>query len=195
MKAEDDCLHCRVVVVGDSAVGKTSLLNQLIDSNFNPFEQSTVGANYQLYVEEIDGQKVEMQIWDTAGQEKFRSLAPIYFRNSTAAVAVYDQTSRPSFEHLDTWIKTFTEIAGTDTVVTIAGNKCDLFESIEVPFDEAKEWATSRGFNIGSTSARSGSGVKQLFSDLAKELVKMSSSNKRQKKRVIEKQEPQQCSC
>ena len=195
MKADDDCLHCRVVVVGDSAVGKTSILNQLIDSNFNPYEQSTVGANYQLYVEEIDGQKVEMQIWDTAGQEKFRSLAPIYFRNSAAAVAVYDQTSRPSFEHLNAWIKTFTEIAGTETVVTVAANKCDLQESIEVPFEEAKDWANSKGISIVSTSARSGTGVKQLFSDLAKELIKSNISNKRQKKRVVEKEKPESCNC
>ena len=195
MKADDDCIHCRVVVVGDSAVGKTSILNQLIESKFNPYEQSTVGANYQLYVEEIDGQKVEMQIWDTAGQEKFKSLAPIYFRNSSAAVAVYDQTSRPSFDHLQSWIKTFRDIAGTDTVVTIAANKCDLYESIEIPFDEAKEYAANEGIPIVSTSARSGAGVKELFSELAHELLNSNISSKKQKKRVIETEKPDKCSC
>ncbi|EAY12547.1 small GTP-binding protein, putative [Trichomonas vaginalis G3] len=195
MKADDDVLHCRVVVIGDSAVGKTSILNHLIENKFNQYEQSTVGANYQLYCEEVNDQKIEMQIWDTAGQEKFRSLAPIYFRNSAAAVAVYDQTCRQSFEHLETWIRTFTEIAGTDTVITIAANKCDLIDSIDIPFDEASEWAKTRGFNITSTSACSGEGVKQLFSALAHKLTTLGTTNKRAKKRVVEKEETSKCSC
>jgi len=195
MKADDSCLHCRVVVIGDSAVGKTSILNQLIDNAFNPFEQSTVGANYQLFIEEIDGQKVEMQIWDTAGQEKFRSLAPIYFRNSAGAVAVYDQTSRSSFEHLDNWIKTFRDIAGTDTAIAIAGNKCDLESAIEVPITEANEWASQRGFEIISTSARSGTGVRTLFSKLAHQLLQTNASSKRMKKKEVEPVVNNQCSC
>ena len=195
MKAEDSSLHCRIVVIGDSAVGKTSILNQLIDNKFNSYEQSTIGANYQLYVEEIEEQKIEMQIWDTAGQEKFRSLAPIYFRNSAGAVAVYDQTNKNSFDHLDNWIKTFTEIAGTDTVVTIAANKCDLTNLIQIPFSEASEWASSRGFEIISTSAQSGEGVKKLFSNLAKKLLTTNSSIKKTKKKITEIEKTNSCSC
>ena len=166
MKAEDD-LHCRVVIIGDSAVGKTSLLNRIVGDVFNPYELSTVGANYQLITRKIEGKKIEIQVWDTAGQEKFRSLSPIYFRNAIGAIAVYDQTSKQSYENLDMWLKMFTDIAGNDSVIAIAANKSDLMDAIQVDPEEAKKWCVENGFIFGQTSAQSGEGVQELFNSLS----------------------------
>lgn len=171
MLTSTNTINSRVVVVGDSSVGKTSILNQLTEHTFNPYEQSTVGSNYQIFVEEVNDTKVEMQIWDTAGQEKFRSLGPIYFRNAVAAIAVYDQTSKVSYEHLERWIHDVTEIAGPSTIIVIAANKTDMNDMFEVPFAEAEQWAKSKGYIIGQTSAKHGVGIRQLFSRLAEEIV------------------------
>ncbi|KAH0791352.1 small GTP-binding protein [Histomonas meleagridis] len=168
---KNNSFNCRVVLIGDTSVGKTCLLGQLIDNKFDPAEQSTVGANYQIFNEEIDGYKVEVQIWDTAGQEKFKSLGPIYFRNALGALAVYDITNKNTFEHLEDWIKSFTDIAGNESTVFIVANKSDLVQEQEVEFTDAKNYANQRGYKAFETSAKTGQGVQELFSDLAKTIL------------------------
>lgn len=173
MQVDSGSFHCRVVVIGEASVGKTSILNQLIDHSFYEHEQSTVGANYQLFVQEVDGVKIEIQIWDTAGQEKFRSLGPIYFRNSLGAVVVYDVTNRHSFDNLETWINSFQDVAGTNTVVTVVGNKCDMPQAeVQIPESEAEKWAEMHGYEAFRTSAKTGAGVKEAFYALARQLLK-----------------------
>ena len=182
MIAETDSyvLHGRVVVIGDPSVGKTSILNQLIDRNFNPYEHSTVGANYQLYTQDVDGVRVEIQIWDTAGQEKFKSLGPIYFRNSIGALAVYDITNLDSFNNLQEWIRSFIEVAGSDVIICIVGNKCDLSQRVVTQEDATKLFKSSsnlENYFFFETSAKTGYGINELFENLAKELVKFKSSS------------------
>ena len=172
MLYEDSSTHLRVVLIGDSSVGKTSLLNQLIQHKFNEGEQSTVGANYQLYSQTIGETSVDMQIWDTAGQEKFRSLGPIYFRKAAGAIAVYDQTAKESFEHIGEWINNFTDVAGSEAVICIAANKSDLAEKSEIQFSVAQQWSKVHGYPIIPTSALSGEGVVELFNEMAKQLAK-----------------------
>jgi small GTP-binding protein len=181
----DLTVHGRVVLIGDSSVGKTSIVNRLIDERFNANEQTTVGANWQLYSTVIDGMRVEFQIWDTAGQEKFRSLGPLYYRNALGAVAVFDVTSRPSFENIGGWITAFTAVAGAETVVVIAANKCDAEgPARRVGAKEAIDWATECGAQVFETSAMTGQNVKQLFEALAEEVVHL--QPKRQKKKTEE---------
>ena len=170
MLAEDNVFRCRVVVIGDSSVGKTSILSQLIDHTFNAYETSTVGANYQLLNLLVNDKKVEMQIWDTAGQEKFRSLGPIYFRNSLGAIAVYDCTQSKSFDALEQWINDFKEVAGSNVVIGIAGNKCDL-ENHEVECEYASKWAQLNDYFFKETSALNGTGISELFSEVAQKIV------------------------
>ena len=160
----------RVVTIGEESVGKTSITNRLISDTFNPYESGTVGANYHQYTEEIEGYNINVQIWDTAGQERFKSLSPLYFRGADAALAVFSVTSKGSFARLNEWIESFTEIAGTKTIIYIAANKIDLEDEIEVSQDEASEWAQSRHFKLYFTSAKTGIGIKELFFDLASDL-------------------------
>ncbi|OHS94812.1 small GTP-binding protein [Tritrichomonas foetus] len=195
MYVESNSFHCRVVIIGDASVGKTSLLNQLIDHNFQEYEQSTIGANYQLYVEEIDGTKIEIQIWDTAGQEKFKSLGPIYYRNSLGAAVVFDVTNRKTFDDLSEWITSFTEVAGTDTTIVIVANKTDIVERQQVEFDEVKEWAESNGYMVFATSAKTGDGVTELFRALARDILTNRMMKSKQTRRLQPVQNESGCGC
>jgi small GTP-binding protein len=160
----------RVVVVGDSSVGKTSLLNRLIEHRFNEMELNTIGANFQIYSEVVDGAKLGLQIWDTAGQEKFRSLGPIYFRKAQGALVVFALSAHKSFEAIDNWISTFTDVAGRDAVIVLVGNKSDLIER-EVSEAEAQKWAQERNIAFFETSAKTGQGVAEPFRYLARQLM------------------------
>jgi small GTP-binding protein len=167
-----DCApsNLRVVTIGEESVGKTSITCRLVSDAFNPFESGTVGANFQQYTEIVSGNKLEIQIWDTAGQEKFKSLCPIYFRNAAAAVCVFSLTSRASFANLCTWIQNFVQIAGNKALIFIAANKSDLKADFEVELAEARDWAQTQHYPLYVTSAKTGEGIRQMFRDLARDL-------------------------
>ena len=162
----------KVVTIGAESVGKTSMTTRFIYNIFNQHQPSTVGANYQVFTRDIDGERVNIQIWDTAGQEKFKSLSPIYFRNSSAAIVVFSLTSRSSFRDLEEWIAFFLQHAGAHAKVFVAGNKSDLMEEYEVVPDEARAWAEANGYAFFLTSAKTGDGVEELFSHVAVDLAK-----------------------
>jgi small GTP-binding protein len=157
----------RVVVIGDSSVGKTSILTTLVGDDFNLYEQNTIGANWHLQTEDVNGEHVELQIWDTAGQERYRSLGPLYYRNAVAGIVVYDITNRGSFQSIPGWIDSFRSIAGTETVIFVVGNKCDLADRRQVPFEEASDWAKEREFDFFETSAKTSDGIEKLFQKVA----------------------------
>lgn len=164
--------HGRFVLIGDASVGKTSILNRISGKPFSFNENSTIGANYQLLTNDVDDAHVEIQLWDTAGQEKFRSLIPVYFRNAIGSLVVFDLTNRNSFENLDVWIGTFKEFAGDETIIIIVGNKCDLQNEIKVSDDEVKKWTESHGYLYFCVSANTGEGLSDLFDALSRELIK-----------------------
>ena len=192
MIAASTFFNGRVVLIGDAAVGKTSILNQAMEHRFNETEPTTVGANYQLYSTDIDDIHVDIQIWDTAGEERFKSLGPIYFRNSIGAICVFDSTNRQSFNSLPEWIDFFKSIAGDQTVIAVVANKCDLTEMIQVSNEEAENFAHSNAYLFFRTSAKTGMGIQEMFLQIAKELVKTKTS-------VIEQPSPNPkqsgCSC
>lgn len=157
----------RIVTIGDESVGKTSITSYLIDRTFNQYEPSTVGANYQTYTVKTPEEDVVLQIWDTAGQEKFKSLSPIYFRNSAAALVVFSLVNKNSFMKLNDWITSFREVAGANAIVYVIANKADLPESFEVPLIQAEEWATNNGYKFYLTSAKTGQNIEKVFTDLA----------------------------
>ena len=171
MLLDSSVLNCRVIVIGDTRVGKTSLMNRLVFDTFDEDQAITVGASHQMLLKDVDGQKLQVQIWDTAGQERFKSLGPIYFRKSAGCIAVYDQTNSDSFTNLEEWIKSFTEVAGSNTVIGIAANKADLEEEKEVSFVEAQRWADHNNYLIEETSAKEGSGINELFQKLCQKLI------------------------
>jgi small GTP-binding protein len=157
----------RVVTLGESSVGKSSIINRLGHNAFNPIEQPTIGATFLLHSEESDRGKIEMQIWDTAGQEKYRSLSPIYCRGAAAAIIVFDVTNRDSFAKLDQWTTLVTETSGVDTAIVSAANKCDLAEKAKVSDDEMNGWAQAAAFKLIRTSAKTGDGIEDLVHEVA----------------------------
>lgn len=193
MIASSSVFHGRVVVIGDASVGKTSILNRLLESRFNEFEASTVGMNYQLFTNEVGGTHVELQIWDTAGQEKFRSLGTVYFRNSIGAIVVFDLTTVSTFHNLGKWITTFTDVAENNAVIFVVGNKCDLKEQISLQKSEIMDWIEANGYKYFETSAKTGDGVNELFDAMSKELVQMKTMSNVQK--ISERTSESNCIC
>jgi small GTP-binding protein len=193
MIADSLVFHGRVVLIGDASVGKTSILNRLLTDKFDELEPPTIGANYHNFTTDVDSFHVEIQIWDTAGQEKFRSLGPIYFRNSFGAVVVYDVNNKDSFDHLADWIATFSEVAGINTTIAIVGNKCDVAESRKIGTDEGREWAQGSGYLFFEASAKTGVGIPQIFEAMAVELVRTKNPGFDSKRQALASQESGGC--
>lgn len=120
-----DPLTFRVVLVGDSEAGKTSIIHWLVRGEFEPHQKNTVGAVFHTISGDINGQRVVMQVWDTAGQEKYRSIGPIYYRKAAAAIAVFDVSVEGFEANLENWIVSVKRSA-TDPLIYVVGNKVDL---------------------------------------------------------------------
>jgi small GTP-binding protein len=162
-----DKLSYRTVTIGDSSVGKTSIVNRFIRDRFNPSETNTVGALYDVYTETANGYQIEIQIWDTAGQEQYRALSPVYFRSAAAALLVFDVTNRRSFDSLADWLTLFRSSSSAKALVFVVGNKTDLSDARMVNGQEALDWARQRGLQYFETSAQSGDGVGAPFKAIA----------------------------
>jgi small GTP-binding protein len=163
MASVNDKLTFRVVLVGDSEAGKTSIVHRLVRNEFEPGQKPTVGAVFQTVARDIGGKSAMMQIWDTAGQEKYRSIGPIYYRNASAAIAVFDIMIEDFQSSLDSWIISVRRNA-SDPLIFIAGNKSDL-----LPHDESeaktriREFASKHQAPFFLVSAKTGRNIEALF--------------------------------
>ena len=163
----------KVVIVGESGVGKTCILDRYINNNFTEGQLATLAAqfcrkNFKL----SDGRSITLDIWDTAGQEKFRSLNRIFYKNARAVIIVYDITSKKSFEEAkDYWRNQIVQNCDSDIVIAIAGNKCDLYEEKEVSDEEGEELAKSICACFSLTSAKNDSGIDNLFENICQKLL------------------------
>jgi small GTP-binding protein len=158
-------LAFRVVSIGDSSVGKTSIINRFLRDTFEPEEPETIGVLYDSFIQEVNGATVEIQLWDTAGQEQYRSLGPVYFRSAGAAIVVFDLTNEESFRSIGDWINSFRNVCRDSAIVIVVGNKSERTDRT-VQADEAKAWAKEHNASYVETSAKTGQGVKVLFDEL-----------------------------
>lgn len=156
----------KVVFMGNTAVGKTSIIHQFIYNAATADHQPTIGIDFYAKPVTDGDTTVKMQIWDTAGQEKFHSLIPSYVRSSTVAVMVYDITSKQTFDDLAKWYTTVTNIA--EPAMIVVGNKCDLESEREVSIEQAKKYANDIHAQYIETSARTPINVQELFTLIAK---------------------------
>ena len=165
---ENDMIKCKVTLIGESSVGKTSIIKQYISNTFNQEIQSTIGGEREYKTIEIDGKKIRLAFWDTAGQEKFRSLSRIFINKSNIVIFVYDITQKDSFEKIkEIWYPTTIEILGNDNVVYgIAANKCDLYENEEVKYEEGEAYAKSINAIIKETTAINHKQIEELIIEL-----------------------------
>ena len=163
--AENEYATCKVVLLGEAGVGKTSIISRYVSNTFSDVLMSTTGASFATKKLDLDEEhKIKFQIWDTAGQERFRSLAKIFYQNASAAVLVYDITRRDSFEKLkDFWIKELKDNAPSDIILALAANKSDIYENEVVSLKEGKELAQETNAIFKSTSAMLSHGIDDLF--------------------------------
>ncbi|XP_065827761.1 ras-related protein Rab-22A-like [Oscarella lobularis] len=159
----------KLCLLGDSNVGKTSLVSRFASDFFNEHAEATIGASFISKTLQVDDQSVKFQIWDTAGAERYRGLTPLYYRGAAAALLVYDVTKLSTFKTLTLWIDELKQFGPQNIVVAIAGNKCDL-EEREVPTEEAVAYADEIGALFLETSAKTGKNVKNTFVRICRQL-------------------------
>eukprot|EP00440_Ansanella_granifera_P020041 gb/GFBE01021773.1/.p1 GENE.gb/GFBE01021773.1/~~gb/GFBE01021773.1/.p1 ORF type:complete len:217 (+),score=45.69 gb/GFBE01021773.1/:1-651(+) len=159
----------KYIIVGDAGVGKSCLLLQFTDRRFRAEHDMTIGVEFGHRVVEIQGNRIKLQIWDTAGQEAFRSITRAYYRGATGALLVYDITRRATFDHLAQWLMDARQNAQQNMVIILIGNKSDL-ERREVSYEEGAWFARQNGLFFLEASAKTGLNVETAFLDTARQI-------------------------
>jgi Ras-related protein Rab-8A len=170
-KAGVDAL-LKLLVIGDSAVGKTSLLLRYMDDKFSSSFVSTIGVDFKTRTEDIDGRAVRLQIWDTAGQERFRTITTSYFRGAHGILLCFDATERKTFTNVASWAAQIKENADETVAVVLVGTKVDMADKRAVTDKEAEALAATHGMRYLATSAKLNSNVKEAFDVLARAALK-----------------------
>lgn len=167
----------KLVLIGDSGVGKSCLLLRFADDAFTESYITTIGVDFRFRTITVDGKVIKLQIWDTAGQERFRTITSAYYRGADGILLVYDTSSRESYNHIDDWLSEVNRFANENTCKTLVGNKCDLKEAREVTAEEADAKAKELKLEHIEASARDSINVDEAFTMIAKELLKYREAN------------------
>lgn len=168
---EDFDIKLKIMLIGDSNVGKTSLLKKYCDNEFSQTYIPTIGIDFQIKNLNINKKKVNVQIWDTTGEERYKILAKNCFNSSNGFIIVYDITNRKSYNNVNNWIEQINEFAPNHSKSVIFGNKNDLNESREVTLNEGKELVKKYNYKFFETSAKDGINIKEGFESLIKEIM------------------------
>ncbi|CAH9122843.1 unnamed protein product, partial [Cuscuta epithymum] len=165
----------KVVLIGDSAVGKSQLLARFAKNNFSIDSKATIGVEFQTRTVVIDHKSVKAQIWDTAGQERYRAVTSAYYRGALGAMLVYDITKHQTFEHVARWLEELRGHADKNLVIILVGNKTDLESDRGVPTEVAKEFSEKQNLFFVETSARDSTNVETAFLNLLTEIYRVAS--------------------
>lgn len=160
----------KYIIIGDTGVGKSCLLLQFTDKRFQPVHDLTIGVEFGARMITIAGKQIKLQIWDTAGQESFRSITRSYYRGAAGALLVYDITRRDTFEHLTNWLEDARQHSSSNMVIMLIGNKCDLESRREVKKEEGEAFAREHGMIFMEASAKTAQNVEEAFINTAKEI-------------------------
>ncbi|CAK86110.1 unnamed protein product (macronuclear) [Paramecium tetraurelia] len=169
MQQEYDYLF-KILLIGNSAVGKSSLLLRFADNVFNESFLPTIGVDFKIRTFDLNGKTVKLQIWDTAGQERFKTITNSYYKGAHGIILVYDVTDKQSFKDVENWLAEVEKYANENVVRVLVGNKVDLESKREVTFEEGKELADSLNIRFIETSAKNSSNVEKAFITLANEI-------------------------
>ena len=165
-------IHCKIILVGDSGVGKTSIMGRYL-GDYDPHEKATIGASFKSKLEKVEGKdSIQFEIWDTAGQERYRSVNSIFYQDAYVCLLVYDITKKESFENLKNyWYNAVKECGSEGIIFHIAGNKVDLLDKEQVQKKEVEEYCESINAEFNYVSAIKNAYINNLFQILAKRFI------------------------
>ena len=171
MSSKNSIIPCKVIVVGDSGVGKTSIINRYLD-NYNPEEKSTFAASFSSKTQIVDNYNISFEIWDTAGEERFRAVNSIFYKDASICLIVYDITDLKSFQNIkDYWYNSVKENSKPDIIFGIAGNKMDLINKEAVDQKEAEQYCKEINASFFLTSAKENDFIDQIFEVFGKRFI------------------------
>jgi Ras-related protein Rab-2A len=162
----------KYIIIGDSGCGKSCLLSQFIDKKFESSHDITIGVEFGSKLIKVDGEQIKLQIWDTAGQEAFRSITRSYYKGAIGAIIVFDITRRYTFDNIKKWLIECEQYSGTYINILLVGNKSDLVARQEVGSEEALEFAKKNSIEYIETSARTGLNVDNIFIHITSDILK-----------------------
>ena len=172
MADEEYEIMVKVIIIGDSSVGKTNIMNKYLKNEFLEDSKATVGVEFGSKLFKIEGHNIKAQIWDTAGEEKYKAITGAYYKGSKGAFVVYDITRKESFDSVDRWINDLKSTGDSKMTIILIGNKCDLEDKREVPKEKGEEKARSFGCAFLETSALSGDNIEKGFEMMISEIFK-----------------------
>jgi len=175
-----DCL-IKLLMIGDSGVGKSCLLLRFADDSFTTSFITTIGIDFKIKTVEIDGKKLKLQIWDTAGQERFRTITKAYYRSAMGILLVYDVTDRQTFYNVRNWIQSIEQNAEDNVQKILIGNKCDMVKDRDVSFDEGQKMADEYRIKFFETSARTDTNVRDIFLSISSDILSNISDDPKKK--------------
>ena len=177
----------KILLLGDSGVGKSSIILRYIENNFSQNLMNSIGVDFKLKNIEVKGKKVKLQVWDTAGQERFRTITTSYYKGAQAIIVVFDLTDRDSFEHVKNWMSDVDKFAKEGVLRILAGNKCDLEHQRKISKDEGKELASKYGIQYMEISAKDTTNIDELFVSTTETFINRQASGSN-KTKTVEKQ-------
>ncbi|OUM62208.1 hypothetical protein PIROE2DRAFT_51733 [Piromyces sp. E2] len=172
----------KLLLIGDSGVGKSCLLLRFSEDSFTPSFITTIGIDFKIRTIELDGKRIKLQIWDTAGQERFRTITTAYYRGAMGILLVYDVTDERSFNNIRNWIHNIEQHASEGVNKILIGNKCDILEQKKIDKEQGQALADEYGIKFLETSAKSNIGVEEAFFTLARDIKKRLIDNAEEKK-------------
>ena len=176
----------KIMVLGESKVGKTSLIKRYTKDQFGGVYLTTVGMDFQDKIIEIEDKKVRLQVWDTAGQERFRNVTKSYFQSSHGLLVVYDITDKESFEKINFWIENIKNNAPENAKLILVGNKCDLANERKVTIEDGENKARNYNIKFFESSAKDGTNVNELFFYLANEIYQNDKTKEKDNKKTMQ---------
>ena len=166
----EDCVY-KVLLLGDTTVGKTCFLMKYTDKTFQDVHISTIGLDYRLKSMVLkNGKNIKLQIWDTAGQDRFRAITKNYYKGANGIILIYDVTNPKTYDNVKNWVTQIREEASPNVVVYLCGNKIDMKEERKVKEEDGKIMAEEFGFPFNETSAREGININETFEDLVERI-------------------------
>ena len=173
IEKKDSDITIKLLLIGNAYVGKTLIVQKFLDNTFSKTTMTTIGVDLQYKVLDINGKKVKYLIWDTAGEDRMKTMTYAYYRGCHVVLIVYDVTSKKSFENVATWVECVDKFAKSNVLRILVGNKTDLEDKRVISKEEGKKLAEENGLKFYEISAKTMNGLVEMFEDVAKEYVQI----------------------